>query len=1207
MRNTISSKICGWLAAAGVLLTASCAQDETVDPYASGETVTVSFTLAPEGMTGTRSHQNGNVTYPDANEFSHISDGSQTDLLIYAVYDESGERLLEQYGRGLVDPSGALAAAGIEAGIGQTVMLIDEFPVSIEFRLVRNQKYTIAFWAQNSACKAYNTENLKKVEVIYSILNDNSATPSTPNNDETRDAFCKNAKVEGKEQTSAQTIYLYRPLAQINVGTAGYDYEIITRGENSKKFTASRIQLGNVARYLDVAKNEVKKSTTVEVPDGNPSRPEALAMVDFSWNKIPAYVNIDVPADPSYELAQSGEEFLVVDLDGDGEVAGYIGLDGYTKEGAAKQAGDANYTETFKYLSMCYVLVPDALTQEGDEATDLPGGQHTTTTLDNVTVWLTTQDASGNAEDENEVQIVQLSNVPVHRNWRTNIIGQNLLTAEASLSVNISPFYNGDYNTEDGGETWSGALYDGVSYNAEDDEILISNANGMMWLAKMVNGKYSCPVLTTSGATEYFSDNGIEDPTTSDAEAYKNMSAEQKRILKQRILTATHQENGWPKNNNFHFMGTKKGPANVRLGRDINMSGIEWIPIGYRSLIGDTYEYFTHENADHVGFCGKFDGGDHTISNMKNKRFSASVHPNAFQDTNYAPPGQSIKSAGYGPYDKAVQWFPTGLFGEIAEDAVVRNVRLRDIDLYGYHCAGAIAGIATGKNIYIENCYIDGGTITLSPMYRGDAYHTYGRTFARGIYLGGIVGQFNVGTKDGYKYENSASILNCDIRNLTLHGYRNVGGLVGTVKKSSKLVVSGYSLKEDSEEIRTPRKIAGNTLSNVTILGDKFQVYDVFWNKYGKQDTGSVYMNGFGWIDQPVLSNKFVGGTDTEEYPDNIENNVLFVEFGTGGDGMTSQERVTTINDNIPLSLLPLMSSWFTDKITLGTNFNGTHSAYRKTNMYEFDVNCNNKSAGTYSFPFNLPYDLSVSFQQNSGKVGMYVETVDIKGMSSSKRSVITVTDAKEEKDCVMFITSRDRQSYKKTTGWESNPQRNLPSSWNPAQPTTVTYMVLRGDPYAYTGICLSPNASTSSITLDHVAVYDVYQTLALDNSSDVDASNAELKVTGSNLRGYTNYGSGWKSVTFTDTVFERGADTNKQADDDEINTCAATANTTFEKCWFKAPYVIKISGDVTFSECKATAASDVNITLAPPAGCTEIRIDADKQGNATVKYLPEA
>ncbi|MCH5329123.1 MAG: hypothetical protein J1E02_08885, partial [Coprobacter sp.] len=414
-----------------------------------------------------------------------------------------------------------------------------------------------------------------------------------------------------------------------------------------------------------------------------------------------------------------------------------------------------------------------------------------------------------------------------------------------------------------------------------------------------------------------------------------------------------------------------------------------------------------------------------------------------------------------------------------------------------------------------------------------------------------------------------------DIRNVTLEAYRNVGGVVGTINPS--------------HNTKFTATITNNTVSNVLIIANKFQVYDYCFNR---TDGGNVFKTGFGWKSgQNELVNEFVGGTDAEAYPANTANNVTVARFANGqldGNGEeTSEElnvrqRRATIGYT-PLQNLPLLSSWFTDKVVLLSDFNGGPSAYKQLTPHSFTRDL--LSAGTtetYTFPFNLPFDLNPDFDYNSGKAGMYVESVVLDG-SEAKGGYATVTaeNVQGSKDCVLFVTSRDMTDFGKKVN-----------------NTTVKNVIVRGNPYAYTGISLAPNEFAESLTFNAISVYDVFQTFALEEGYQP-GPNSTLTITDSNLRGYTNCGAGWKAVTFTQTVFGSGAKTGNGALE---RTCRVESNTTFDNCWFKAPFIIEIADGVTatFNNSQATAASNVNQQLTTQTG-GKIRISSDAFGNVTV------
>ena len=88
--------------------------------------------------------------------------------------------------------------------------LAQEVPVAnkqatVATKLVKGHTYTFVFWAQNSACTAYNTSDMKAIKVDY----------AANCNDETRDAFYKMDSFTVTEAFE-KTEVLTRPFAQIN-------------------------------------------------------------------------------------------------------------------------------------------------------------------------------------------------------------------------------------------------------------------------------------------------------------------------------------------------------------------------------------------------------------------------------------------------------------------------------------------------------------------------------------------------------------------------------------------------------------------------------------------------------------------------------------------------------------------------------------------------------------------------------------------------------------------------------------------------------------------------------------------------------------------------------------------------------------------------------------------------------------------------------
>ncbi len=131
-------------------------------------------------------------------------------------------------------------------------------------KLAKNETYKIAFWAQKSETGIYGTSDLSAVTVDYSkiaINNDNA------------DAFCA-ARLVTVTGSLSQTVYLYRPLAQINIGTndlAAYEKSVPTAKKNLTATITLPVETPNKLNVIGgtesegVVKSAVTGTTTEEV------------------------------------------------------------------------------------------------------------------------------------------------------------------------------------------------------------------------------------------------------------------------------------------------------------------------------------------------------------------------------------------------------------------------------------------------------------------------------------------------------------------------------------------------------------------------------------------------------------------------------------------------------------------------------------------------------------------------------------------------------------------------------------------------------------------------------------------------------------------------------------------------------------------------------------------------------------------------------
>ena len=222
----------------------------------------------------------------------------------------------------------------------------------------------------------------------------------------------------------------------------------------------------------------------------------------------------------------------------------------------------------------------------------------------------------------------------------------------------------------------------------------------------------------------------------------------------------------------------------ILLMNDIDLSGSYWTPVG------NVTAYPT------VTFKGTFDGQNHTISNLT----------------------ASDDAAGYAA---------AGLFGSIL--GTVKNVTLKDVNIRSTHYAGAVVGYSSTNGATIENCHVDGGTITTVPEYTGSAYDN-------GDKAGGIIGY----------YVTSDKVTNCSAKNLTITAYRDLGGIVGCGPESgmTDCSVENITLVQDNtngyktEAITTVGALGGRDVNNGN------QPYDgEFASKVTKKVVGNAYVS----------------------------------------------------------------------------------------------------------------------------------------------------------------------------------------------------------------------------------------------------------------------------------------------------------------------------------------------------------------------------
>ena len=173
---------------------------------------------------------------------------------------------------------------------------------------------------------------------------------------------------------------------------------------------------------------------------------------------------------------------------------------------------------------------------------------------------------------------------------------------------------------------------------------------------------------------------------------------------------------------------------NIILDNDIDLSDIDWTPIGTESR----------------PYTGNFDGGGHTITGLKIDK----------SGTDYV-----------------------GLIGCLGSEGKVQNVTLTNISVSGANCVGGIAGQNYGT---VENCSVN-GTVTGKGFtdtggIAGSNYGTISGCSAEGT----VTGSVNVGGIAGGSY--LGVIIDGCHSTAAVSGISSVGGVLGNLGNNSFLM-----------------------------------------------------------------------------------------------------------------------------------------------------------------------------------------------------------------------------------------------------------------------------------------------------------------------------------------------------------------------------------------------------------------------------------
>lgn len=191
-------------------LAASC-QRENLEPVAGGSTVTYT------------------VQIPDAIATKAIGDGhSRVTKLIYEVYREAQ----------LAD----LNAAPIYEGEAE---INDQGVAALELEFVKNQKFTVLFWAQNPDVDVYTTDDLRNVQLAQTLTSNNVNTA----------VFAGSDKVDNCVSAANGDVDLVRPIAQLRIGTT--PESLVIRSTTTVTLKKSDLKVKGLSTTYNVATKAV--------------------------------------------------------------------------------------------------------------------------------------------------------------------------------------------------------------------------------------------------------------------------------------------------------------------------------------------------------------------------------------------------------------------------------------------------------------------------------------------------------------------------------------------------------------------------------------------------------------------------------------------------------------------------------------------------------------------------------------------------------------------------------------------------------------------------------------------------------------------------------------------------------------------------------------------------------------------------------------
>ena len=267
------------------------------------------------------------------------------------------------YGDGMLEAKNVIIGVFDENGVEKFRKVYvwgpEEFSKEVQIRFVMGKSYQLVLWAQYG--EAYGkpaTMSLDEITLDYAA-----------SNREELDAFHAYVPTFKVTQDFTKSITLKRPFAQLNFATTVGDMDESIAAGDLGIHNMAAVTIKNVANTLNLFTGE---ATYIDENQKSESMGKAVVIPETAFPKVDG-------------------KYPTIEVDG----------------------------KTYEVISMNYVLVADAGSQDGKTTVDLT---------------LQVGDL-----------VIEVPGANMKRNWRTNVIGE-LLTAEGTFTVTIDPIFDGTYD-----------------------------------------------------------------------------------------------------------------------------------------------------------------------------------------------------------------------------------------------------------------------------------------------------------------------------------------------------------------------------------------------------------------------------------------------------------------------------------------------------------------------------------------------------------------------------------------------------------------------------------------------------------------------------------------------------------------------------------------------------------------------------------------